>query len=113
VIPGDYKDFKANDANVKVEDGTLSVSNIQKLNEGYYLCEATNGIGSGLSAVMLISVQGEIANDLKLKKKYLNSNFQLHQALKSNCAIKHQGGGNRLFSSARLRVKNQLEFYGT
>lgn len=58
VVPGDYKDFKVNDPNVKVEDGTLSITDIQKSNEGYYLCEATNGIGSGLSAVMLISVQG-------------------------------------------------------
>jgi len=41
-----------------VEDGTLTINNIQKTNEGYYLCEAVNGIGSGLSAVILISVQG-------------------------------------------------------
>lgn len=41
-----------------MEDGTLSINNIQKTNEGYYLCEAVNGIGSGLSAVILISVQG-------------------------------------------------------
>lgn len=57
--PGDYKDLKPNNPNVKVEDGTLSISNIQKTNEGYYLCEAVNGIGSGLSAVILISVQGK------------------------------------------------------
>lgn len=55
--PGDYKDLKPT-SNVKVEDGTLSISNIQKNNEGYYLCEAVNGIGSGLSAVIMISVQG-------------------------------------------------------
>ncbi|XP_055694224.1 cell adhesion molecule Dscam2 isoform X11 [Lutzomyia longipalpis] len=54
--PGDYKDLKAND-NIRVEDGTLFVNNIQKNNEGYYLCEAINGIGSGLSAVILVSVQ--------------------------------------------------------
>jgi Immunoglobulin domain len=64
VVPGDYKDFKVNDPNVKVEEGTLSITNIQKSNEGYYLCEATNGIGSGLSAVMLISVQGNFATEI-------------------------------------------------
>lgn len=57
--PGDYKDLKPNNPNVKVEDGTLTIANIQKTNEGYYLCEAVNGIGSGLSAVILISVQGK------------------------------------------------------
>lgn len=40
-----------------MEEGTLHVDNIQKTNEGYYLCEAINGIGSGLSAVIMISVQ--------------------------------------------------------
>lgn len=58
--PGDYKDLKPNNPNVKVEDGTLTINNIQKTNEGYYLCEAVNGIGSGLSAVILISVQGKV-----------------------------------------------------
>lgn len=60
--PGDYKDLKPNNPNVKVEDGTLAITNIQKTNEGYYLCEAVNGIGSGLSAVILISVQGNLSN---------------------------------------------------
>lgn len=64
VSPGDYKDFKPNNPDVRVEDGTLMINNIQKTNEGYYLCEAVNGIGSGLSAVVLISVQGKIFHNL-------------------------------------------------
>ncbi|KAL5286966.1 Dscam family protein [Megaselia abdita] len=54
--PGEYKDLKKSD-NIRVEDGTLFIDNIQKNNEGYYLCEAINGIGSGLSAVIMMSVQ--------------------------------------------------------
>ena len=46
-------------SNVKVIDGALTMKNIQKENEGYYLCKSTNGIGRGLSAVIYISVQGE------------------------------------------------------
>lgn len=45
--PGEYKDLRQNDSSVRVEDGNLIIENIQKTNEGYYLCEATNGIGSG------------------------------------------------------------------
>lgn len=60
--PGEYKDLKMNDSDIKVEDGTLTIANIQKGSEGYYLCEAVNGIGSGLSAVILISVQGNITS---------------------------------------------------
>ncbi|KAG8223601.1 hypothetical protein J437_LFUL004125, partial [Ladona fulva] len=58
--PGDYKDLKPNNPNIKVEDGTLTINNIQKTNEGYYLCEAVNGIGSGLSAVILVNVQDDV-----------------------------------------------------
>lgn len=56
--PGDYTDLKLSNPDISVEDGTLSINNIQKTNEGYYLCEAVNGIGAGLSAVIFISVQG-------------------------------------------------------
>ncbi|KAK5645477.1 hypothetical protein RI129_006777 [Pyrocoelia pectoralis] len=66
VSPGDYKDFKPNNPDIKVEEGTLMINNIQKNNEGYYLCEAVNGIGSGLSAVILISVQAPPQFDIKL-----------------------------------------------
>jgi len=60
--PGDYKDIKdlkPGSDDIKVDEGTLSIHNIQKNHEGHYLCEAVNGIGSGLSAVITISVQGE------------------------------------------------------
>ncbi|XP_071455023.1 cell adhesion molecule Dscam1 [Hetaerina americana] len=67
--PGDYKDLKPNNPNIKVEDGTLSINNIQKTNEGYYLCEAVNGIGSGLSAVILISVQAPPHFEIKLRNQ--------------------------------------------
>ncbi|CAB3223434.1 unnamed protein product [Arctia plantaginis] len=67
--PGDYKDLKPNNPNVKVEDGTLAINNIQKTNEGYYLCEAVNGIGSGLSAVILISVQAPPQFEIKMRNQ--------------------------------------------
>ncbi|XP_049823713.1 Down syndrome cell adhesion molecule-like protein Dscam2 isoform X9 [Aethina tumida] len=69
VSPGDYKDFKPNNPDIKVEDGTLTINNIQKTNEGYYLCEAVNGIGSGLSAVVLISVQAPPQFEIKLRNQ--------------------------------------------
>jgi len=46
--PGEYKDLRQNDSSVRAdEDGNLIIENIQKNNEGYYLCEAINGIGAG------------------------------------------------------------------
>ncbi|KAK7868985.1 hypothetical protein R5R35_013907 [Gryllus longicercus] len=67
--PGDYKDLKPNNPNIKVEEGTLTIANIQKTNEGYYLCEAVNGIGSGLSAVIFISVQAPPHFEIKLRNQ--------------------------------------------
>ena len=58
--PGDYRDLAVSNPNVKVtDDGTLQIINIQKSHEGYYLCEANNGIGAGLSTVIYVRVQGE------------------------------------------------------
>jgi len=50
--------LKASAPGMRVEDGHLIIASIQKNSEGYYLCEANNGIGGGLSAVIYISVQG-------------------------------------------------------
>ncbi|KAK8752913.1 hypothetical protein OTU49_008227, partial [Cherax quadricarinatus] len=56
--PGDYRDLGVSNPNVKVtDDGTLQIGNIQKSHEGYYLCEANNGIGAGLSTVIYVRVQ--------------------------------------------------------
>ncbi|XP_047472707.1 Down syndrome cell adhesion molecule-like protein Dscam2 isoform X6 [Penaeus chinensis] len=56
--PGDYRDLDVNNPNIKVTgDGTLHISSIQKSHEGYYLCEANNGIGAGLSTVIYVRVQ--------------------------------------------------------
>nr|XP_050870103.1 cell adhesion molecule Dscam2-like isoform X39 [Vespula vulgaris] len=67
--PGDYTDLKLSNPDISVEDGTLSINNIQKTNEGYYLCEAVNGIGAGLSAVILISVQAPPHFEIKLRNQ--------------------------------------------
>ena len=62
--PDDYRDLNAhNDRHLKVVDGALIIKNIQKSHEGFYLCEASNGIG-GISAVARLAVQGKITIDL-------------------------------------------------
>ena len=57
--PGDYRDLPTDNPHVRVTaDGTLYISSIAKSHEGYYLCEANNGIGASLSAVVYVRVQG-------------------------------------------------------
>lgn len=57
--PIDYRDLKGSAPGMRVEDGHLVIAAVPKQAEGYYLCEASNGIGAGLSAVMYLSVQGK------------------------------------------------------
>ncbi|XP_046638873.1 Down syndrome cell adhesion molecule-like protein Dscam2 isoform X13 [Daphnia pulicaria] len=66
--PNDYRDIRSNNY-VRIEDGTLSIGNIQKSSEGYYLCEASNGIGAGLSAVIFVSVQAPPQFEIKFKNQ--------------------------------------------
>lgn len=54
----DYRDLKGSAPGMRVEDGALVIAAVPKQAEGYYLCEANNGIGAGLSAVIYLSVQG-------------------------------------------------------
>lgn len=42
------------------ENGTLMVSRAERRHEGRYLCAANNGVGSGLSKVVALSVNGEL-----------------------------------------------------
>ena len=58
--PDDYKDLDVqNDRHLRVVDGALIIKNIQKSHEGFYLCQASNGIG-GISAVARLAVQGNL-----------------------------------------------------
>lgn len=41
------------------ENGSLIIYNTQRTDAGYYLCQANNGIGPGLSKVIKLTVHGE------------------------------------------------------
>jgi hypothetical protein len=40
-------------------NGTLLIHDVKEEDEGYYMCEANNGIGTSLSAVVFLTVNGE------------------------------------------------------
>lgn len=40
------------------------VEAVSSQDEGYYLCRATNGIGSGLTKVIFVAVNGKIFQNL-------------------------------------------------
>jgi len=43
-----------------LENGSLIISRAAQEHEGYYLCQAGNGIGPGLSKVILLTVHGKL-----------------------------------------------------
>lgn len=51
---GEYKDV----AN-PYRNGTIRFDNVRKGDEGAYLCEISNGVGSGLSKLIFIKVNGK------------------------------------------------------
>ena len=41
-----------------LKNGTLLIEDVKEEDEGYYMCEANNGIGASLSAVVFLTVNG-------------------------------------------------------
>lgn len=57
---GEYKDFLY-EPNVNFfRNGTLEFLHTSKTNEGRYMCEAKNGISTGLSKVVQLKINGKI-----------------------------------------------------
>jgi hypothetical protein len=42
-----------------LKNGTLLIHDVREDDEGYYMCEANNGIGASLSAVVFLTVNGK------------------------------------------------------
>jgi hypothetical protein len=53
--PLDYADGRT----VLTPNGSLVIQSVVPNDEGYYLCRATNGIGTGLSKVVSLAVNGK------------------------------------------------------
>lgn len=57
-LSSEYKGLST-DAHIHtLVNGSLSIRNVQRNDEGYYMCQATNGIGSGISTVITLSIRG-------------------------------------------------------
>lgn len=58
--PGEYKEFLY-EPNVNFyHNGSLEFLHISKDSEGYYLCEAKNEVGTGVSKVIFLKVNGKL-----------------------------------------------------
>lgn len=57
--PGEYKDFLYEPSVQLFPNGTIYFKKISKESQGHFLCEAKNNIGSGVSKVIFLKVNGE------------------------------------------------------
>lgn len=76
--PGDYKDFLF-EPNISLKaNGSLYFKKITKASQSYYLCEAKNGIGSGVSKVIFLKVNVPAHFAVKSKQVYIAKGKQVH-----------------------------------
>ena len=58
--PGTYHDIIDNNSDIKIfPNGSLIIEKLGEEHEGYYVCEAFNGIGTGLSKRIYLTVNGQ------------------------------------------------------
>ncbi len=54
----DYRPISTSYHHQILENGSLTIQDVTQEDAGYYLCQANNGIGPGLSSVVKLSVHG-------------------------------------------------------
>lgn len=76
--PGEYKDFLF-DPNISLHaNGSLHFKKISKGSQSYFLCEAKNGVGSGVSKVIFLKVNVPVHFKMKSKQIYIAKGKQVH-----------------------------------
>lgn len=72
-----------------LENGSLMIRDVSEEDSGIYLCQANNGVGSGLSKVITLKVHGmcmgHFKEDFSQKVLFSSSTFQ-KQILRTNSA---------------------------
>lgn len=78
-LPGEYKDFLY-EPNVSLDaNGSIHFTKITKESQGHFLCEAKNNIGTGVSKVIFLKVNGKF--NYKNVFRFCQVTYQLFQYL--------------------------------
>lgn len=77
-LPGEYKDFLFDPNIVLRANGSLHFKKIVKSSQSYFLCEAKNGIGSGVSKVIFLKVNVPAHFTARSKQVYIAKGKQVH-----------------------------------
>lgn len=72
--PGNYRDIVTHEHTQDLRihsNGSLVFGRVQEDHEGFYLCEAVNGIGAGLSKVVHLTVNGKTSTSPRSTATFL------------------------------------------
>ncbi|XP_033607218.1 Down syndrome cell adhesion molecule-like protein Dscam2 isoform X3 [Cryptotermes secundus] len=67
--PGQYQDVLGHQLARLLPNGSLLIEAVAQEDEGHYMCEASNGIGVGLSAVVQLTVQAPVHFKVRSRKE--------------------------------------------
>ena len=76
--PGEYKDFLYEPDTLLMANGSLHFKKITKTSQSYFLCEAKNGIGSGVSKVIFLKVNVPAHFEVRSKQVSVGKGKQVH-----------------------------------
>ncbi|XP_031783300.1 Down syndrome cell adhesion molecule-like protein Dscam2 isoform X4 [Nasonia vitripennis] len=102
--PGDYKDIAGHEHShdPKIHsNGSLVFARVQEDHEGYYLCEAVNGIGAGLSKVVYLTVNAPAHFPVKHENRTAR--------LGSNASLRCEAKGDHPLKIVWRKAGSQLE----
>ncbi|KAK0170460.1 hypothetical protein PV328_011021 [Microctonus aethiopoides] len=102
--PGSYHDISSHEHAQELRihsNGSLVFGRVQEDHEGYYLCEAVNGIGAGLSKVVYLTVNAPA----RIVEKHRNQTARLGSRASLRCEAK----GDHPLNIVWRRAGSQLE----
>ncbi|KAG8038992.1 hypothetical protein G9C98_003299 [Cotesia typhae] len=102
--PGSYHDIASHEHAQELRihsNGSLVFGRVQEDHEGYYLCEAVNGIGAGLSKVVYLTVNAPA----RIVEKHRNQTARLGSRASLRCEAK----GDHPLNIVWRRAGSQLE----
>ncbi|XP_076282094.1 cell adhesion molecule Dscam2 isoform X2 [Lasioglossum baleicum] len=108
--PGDYRDIIAHEhaQDLRIHsNGSLVFGRVQEDHEGFYLCEAVNGIGAGLSKVVHLTVNVPA----KFVEKHRNQTAKLGSNASLRCEAKGDHPLKILWKKNGLQLEQKLSDY--
>ena len=77
--PDEYRELSYNTPNtIRLENGTLAILRASEDHEGYYMCEANNGVGAGISKFIHLVVHAGPRFHLRSRQEAVKKGDTVH-----------------------------------